>query len=319
MPLEGLTHHPDYNTTPNTNHHRSRHNKEARSTGVMALFFVTSGVTAATTLSSSIREDNDDGNCSDNWHCSAPIAHRCRHPSQATAQHQGDHLHRPAVGLTNHPDHNTTPNTASSLTAQQRNAGKTAATATTDIAPLRSRIAAGVRHKPSRNIKVTLRRCNQKGCTAILITAPPPSTEQWLTIQKRNIETTAATATTRTDIAPLRSHVAAGVRHKPSCNIKATIGTCIQKSCITNLITTRHQAQNIIAQGTARKHRDDGSNNDNSHRPAPIAHRCRRPSQAIAQHQGDRGHMPPEGLYCHTDDNVTPSTKHHRSRRNMEA
>jgi hypothetical protein len=83
--------------------------------------------------------------------------------------------------------------------------------------------------------------------------------------------------------------------------------------------TTRHQAQNIIAQGTARKHRDDESNSDNSHRPAPIAHRCRRPSQATAQYQGDHWHMPPEGLYCHTDDNMTPSTKHRRSRRNMEA
>jgi hypothetical protein len=38
-----------------------------------------------------------------NRHCSAPIEHRCRRPTQATAPHRGDHTHMPTEALCDHP------------------------------------------------------------------------------------------------------------------------------------------------------------------------------------------------------------------------
>jgi hypothetical protein len=93
----------------------------------------------------------------------APTARRCRRPSRATAQDRGDRAHMPAEGLCCHPDHNTTP--ARNLTARHRNPETlpALATATADIVPLGSRVAAGVRHKPPRKIEVATLAGQQEG------------------------------------------------------------------------------------------------------------------------------------------------------------
>jgi hypothetical protein len=57
----------------------------------------------------------------------------------------------PAEEPYHHADHNVTPRNYSHSRNKQ-NANRT----TTDIVKLRSRVAAGLRHKPSRNIKVTV-------------------------------------------------------------------------------------------------------------------------------------------------------------------
>jgi hypothetical protein len=55
------------------------------------------------------------------------------------------------------------------LTARQEDAGATTAAATTDNGPLRPRIAAGgVGHEPSRDGKVAVFACQQKGCVTVL-------------------------------------------------------------------------------------------------------------------------------------------------------
>jgi hypothetical protein len=56
-------------------------------------------------------------------------------------------------------------------------------TVTTYLVPLRSRIAAGVRHKPPRHIKATALACQQKGCVAILVT---PVAAAHITIEQAN-------------------------------------------------------------------------------------------------------------------------------------
>jgi hypothetical protein len=140
------------------------------------------------------------------------------------------------------------------------------------------------------------------------------------TKHRRSRHNRTATATATTDGVPLRARVAAGVRHKPPCNVEVTARTCQQKGCATILITTCHQAHTVIAHrdGTA-KQENEHSYNENSQRPTPSARRCQRPSRAIAPHQGDRARMQPEGLTDHPDHNMPPSTSHDRSRHNSSA
>jgi hypothetical protein len=75
-------------------------------------------------------------------------------------------MHRPVEELWHHPNHNAIPRKHS----QQLSKHQDRSTATTDIVPLRSRVAAGFRHKPPRNIKVTVHARHQKSCATILIT-----------------------------------------------------------------------------------------------------------------------------------------------------
>jgi hypothetical protein len=93
----------------------------------------------------------------------------------------------------------------------------------TDIVPLRSRIAAGLRHKPPRNIDVTVAARHQKRRVAIL--RQHIATHTTATIK----DTTTRSIITATDIGPLRSRIAAGLRHKPPRNIDVTIPARQQK------------------------------------------------------------------------------------------
>jgi SOS-response transcriptional repressor LexA len=120
----------------------------------------------------------------------------------------------------------------------------TTAAATTDVVPLRSSVAAGVGHKPSRDVKVTARTCQQKGCTAILITTRRQHAARSLTAQQRNKASHRRRQLQRQltiSSLPLRSRVAAGVRHKPSRDIEVTTLTCQQKGCTTVLARIRRQ------------------------------------------------------------------------------
>jgi hypothetical protein len=114
----------------------------------------------------------------------------------------------------------------------------------TDIAPLRSRIAAGVRHEPPRHIEVAVRTCSQKGCVTILSMTHRAEASP-LASQRNGTITSTETATT--DIALFRSRIAAGVRHKPSRHIEVTVLACCQKGCVTILIekTTRDSRKHL--------------------------------------------------------------------------
>jgi hypothetical protein len=90
----------------------------------------------------------------------------------------------PPEGLTNHPDQNTTPNANNNRSRNNNETQQRTATATTHIIPFRSRITAGVRHEPPRNIKVTIGTRLQKGCTAILMTTRNKHETSPLTAQK---------------------------------------------------------------------------------------------------------------------------------------
>jgi riboflavin biosynthesis pyrimidine reductase len=127
---------------------------------------------------------------------------------------------------------------ASPLASQRNGIITSTETALTDNVSLRSRIAGGVGHEPSRDIKVTtgMLTCQQKGCATILITAPHTHQAASPLASPRN-GTITSTETATADLAPLRSRIAAGVGHEPSRDIKVTVRTCQQKGCVTVLIT----------------------------------------------------------------------------------
>jgi hypothetical protein len=120
-------------------------------------------------------------------------------------------------------------------------------TSATNIVPLRSSIAAGVRHKPLRQIEVTMRTCHQKRCVAILLTHE----KQYTSIMR--IDTDTAAHKSATNIAPLQSSIAAGVRHKPPRHIEVTIRTCHQKRRPTILLAHEKPYTSVrrIASATA--------------------------------------------------------------------
>jgi hypothetical protein len=94
----------------------------------------------------------------------------------------------------------------------------------TDIVPLWSRVAAGLRHKPPRNIDVTFVARQQKRYVAILRHHIATHTTV-----KTNNNTATRTITSATDIVSLRSPIAAGLRHKPPRNIDVTVPARQQK------------------------------------------------------------------------------------------
>jgi hypothetical protein len=113
-------------------------------------------------------------------------------------------------------------------------------TSATNIVPLRSSIAAGVRHKPSHHIEVTTRTCHQKRCATILLAHE----KQYTSIMR--IATATAAHTSATDIGPLRSSIAAGVRHKPPRHIEVTIRTCQQKRRPTILLAHENPYTSVV-------------------------------------------------------------------------
>jgi hypothetical protein len=129
---------------------------------------------------------------------------------------------------------------ASPLASQRNHTVTSTETATTDTVSLRSRIAAGLRHKPSSHIEVTVRTCQQKGCAIKLIAARYTHRAEAspLTSQRNGIIT--STEIALTDIISFRSRIAAGVRHKPPRDIKVTMVACAQKGCAIQLITAPH-------------------------------------------------------------------------------
>jgi SOS-response transcriptional repressor LexA len=141
-------------------------------------------------------------------------------------------------GLCNHPDRKN--HTRQQKTPHHHNQTQLThrVTERTDIAPLRSRIAAGVRHEPPRHIEVAVRTCSQKGCVTILSMTHRAEASP-LASQRNGTITSTETATT--DFVSLRSRIAAGVRHEPPRHIEVTVRTCSQKGCVTILIveTTR--------------------------------------------------------------------------------
>jgi hypothetical protein len=64
---------------------------------------------------------------------------------------------------------------------------------------------------------VTIRTCQQKRRQTILLAAE----QQYTSV--RRIDTDTAAHTSATDIVPLRSSIAAGVRHKPLRNLKMAV------------------------------------------------------------------------------------------------
>jgi hypothetical protein len=70
-----------------------------------------------------------------------------------------------------HPDHSVTPRTHSHSRNKQHETKTQNIDTTTHIVPLRSRVAAGFRHKPPRHIKMTVCTGQKKSCATILITA----------------------------------------------------------------------------------------------------------------------------------------------------
>jgi hypothetical protein len=133
-----------------------------------------------------------------------------------------------------------------SYTSVRRIATAAAAhTSATNIVPLRSSIAAGVRHKPPRHIEVTIRTCSQQRCVTVLLVHE----KQYTSV--RCIDTATAAHKSATDIGPLRSSIAAGVRHKPPRHIEVTPVTCQQKRRPTILLAHEKPYTSVIRIATA--------------------------------------------------------------------
>ncbi len=120
-------------------------------------------------------------------------------------------------------------------------------TSATNIVPLRSSIAAGVRYKPPRDIDVTIPTCQQKRRPTILLAHE----KQYTSVMR--IDTAAAAHKSATNIGPLRSSIAAGVRYKPPRDIDVTIRTCQQKRRPTILLAHEQPYTSVrrIATATA--------------------------------------------------------------------
>jgi hypothetical protein len=173
----------------------------------------------------------------------------------------------PAEELCNHSDHNTTAHSKpkSSLLTVQSEPDSTVSrrppTATTDIVSLRSRIAAGIRHKQPRHIEVAVLTRSQKSCATILITAQHETVGDSRD-QNKTKRNSSQRVTERTYLVSLRSRIAAGDRHKPSRHIKMAVITCQQKRCSTILITTPHTKQNHRSLNHRMKHNFNNTTTD---------------------------------------------------------
>jgi hypothetical protein len=89
------------------------------------------------------------------------IPHRSRPPLQATARHRDVRPSMRTRRLSYHTERNTTPHHTRRCGGRVRGQ-KRIASLSTNIVPLRSRVAASVRHEPSCHLKVTESACQQK-------------------------------------------------------------------------------------------------------------------------------------------------------------
>lgn len=131
-----------------------------------------------------------------------------------------------------------TPRTRKATHTMQSSACYDSATQDTDMAPLRSNIAAAGGHKPPRHIHVTKRGGQQKGCEALLVTARDTfhhAAHHHIDRSPRRIHASSTNISSR-------SHVASTSRHKPPCHVDVTFGACREQGRETSLLTSNaHQ------------------------------------------------------------------------------